>query len=128
MSSLKHPHIVAYEGRIIDKEKKKIYIIMEYCENGDLKQQIEKSRRKNDFIAEDVIWKIFMQILRGLQGCHEREQGKIIHRDIKPANVFLDKDNKIKLGDFGLSRLMSKDSVYVKTSVGTPFYMSPEQI
>lgn len=99
---------------------------MEYCEQGDLKFLIEKSKKKQDFIAEDVIWKIFMQILLGLQACHDRKEGKVIHRDIKPANIFLDKSNNIKIGDFGLSRLLSKESVYIKTSVGTPFYMSPE--
>jgi NIMA (never in mitosis gene a)-related kinase len=114
--------------RIIDKAQRKLYIIMEYCEQGDLKKLIDKSKKKNDFIAEDVIWKIFMQMLMGLQACHNRKEGKIIHRDIKPANVFLDRNNNIKIGDFGLSRLLSKDSVFIKTSVGTPFYMSPEQI
>ena len=69
-----------------------------------------------------------MQIVLALRECHNRKEGKIIHRDIKPGNVFFDKDNNVKLGDFGLSRVMSNESVYAQTNVGTPYYMSPEQI
>ena len=46
--------------RILDKEAKKLYIIMEYCENGDMAQLIKKCKHEKDFVAEDVIWKIFM--------------------------------------------------------------------
>jgi serine/threonine protein kinase len=60
--------------------------------------------------------------------CHRRKEGKILHRDLKPGNVFLDGKNNVKLGDFGLSRVMNQDSVYATTHVGTPYYMSPEQI
>jgi serine/threonine protein kinase len=52
----------------------------------------------------------------------------VLHRDIKPGNLFLDSNNNIKLGDFGLSRIMGKESIYAYTNVGTPYYMSPEQI
>ena len=51
-----------------------------------------------------------------------------MHRDIKPGNLFLDADNNVKLGDFGLSRIMGTGSLYAYTNVGTPYYMSPEQI
>ena len=52
----------------------------------------------------------------------------IIHRDIKPGNIFLDRGLNIKLGDFGLARILSENSIYATTNVGTPYYMSPEQI
>lgn len=52
----------------------------------------------------------------------------MLHRDIKPGNLFLDSSNNVKLGDFGLSRIMGKESLYAYTNVGTPYYMSPEQI
>jgi NIMA (never in mitosis gene a)-related kinase len=45
---------------------------------------------------------------------------------LKPGNVFLDQNNNVKLGDFGLSRVMGEESVFIKTRVGTPYYMSPE--
>jgi len=47
-----------------------------------------------------------------LNECHNRENGKILHRDLKPANIFLDGNSNIKLGDFGLSRIMNADSVF----------------
>ena len=87
-----------------------------------------KRKSKPDYISEDVIWKIISQITYALNECHTREGGKILHRDLKPGNVFLDKNNNIKIGDFGLSKVMGAESVYAQTRVGTPYYMSPEQI
>lgn len=102
---------------------------MEYCENGDMAQLIKKCKNEKDFVAEDVIWKIFMQIILALKECHNHKTlGKILHRDIKPGNVFFDSNNNVKLGDFGLSRILSAESQYAQTNVGTPYYMSPEQI
>jgi len=114
--------------RIVDKKATKIYIIMEYCEGGDLKTLLKNCKKNKEFIAEDVIWKIFSQVMLALNDCHHKKSGKILHRDLKPANIFLDEHNNIKLGDFGLSRMMSEQSVYAYTYVGTPYYMSPEQI
>ena len=104
---------------------------MEYCENGDMAQLIKKCRAEKDFVAEDVIWKIFMQVLLALGECHSKRDDKlhvILHRDLKPGNVFFDQTNNVKLGDFGLCRILSAESQYAHTNVGTPYYMSPEQI
>jgi len=53
---------------------------------------------------------------------------KILHRDLKPGNIFLDGNSDAKVGDFGLARVLNHDSVFAQTHVGTPYYMSPEQI
>mmetsp|Transcript_5619 Transcript_5619/g.4283 ORF Transcript_5619/g.4283 Transcript_5619/m.4283 type:complete len:138 (-) Transcript_5619:288-701(-) len=103
-------------------------MVMEYCEGGDLTKLIKKCKNDKDFVSEDVIWKIFFQIILALNECHNRKEGKILHRDIKPGNIFLDGQNNIKLGDFGLSRMLSVESQYALSNVGTPYYMSPEQI
>jgi len=123
LRDLTHPNIVQYYDRIIDKSSQKIYIIMEYCEGGDLAMIIRRSRKQQDHIAEDVIWKILMQISLGLYQCHRRLQPhkinngqpqsasdlpqKILHRDLKPGNIFLDANSNVKIGDFGLARVMN---------------------
>ena len=60
LNRLNHLNIVRYYDKIILKEQKKLLIVMEYCENGDMAQLIKKCRAEKDFVAEDVIWKIFM--------------------------------------------------------------------
>ena len=60
-----------------------------------------------------------------LKHVHDR---KIIHRDIKSQNVFLMNDNTIKMGDFGIARVLSSTKEKAKTVVGTPYYLSPEII
>ena len=76
--------------RIIDKNNAKIFIVMEYCEGGDIQKMIRCCKKNNDFVDENVIWKIFAQVMKALFVCHERKEGKIFHRDLKPGNVFLD--------------------------------------
>ena len=65
------------------------------------------------------------QIASALSYCHNKKN-KILHWDLKPGNAFLDKNQNVKLGDFGLSKMMGDKSVYAYTHVGTPYYMSPE--
>lgn len=125
---------------IVIRDQKKIYIVMEYCENGDMSMLIKKCKGERDFVAEDVIWKIFMQILLALRECHVRgiKGSKILHRDLKPSNIFFDSNNNVKLGDFGLAKIIKAESsnknqsdskeCFALTNVGTPYYMSPEQV
>lgn len=75
------------------------------------------------------MWKVLAQITSALYACHRKKEGnRVLHRDLKPGNVFFDANGNVKLGDFGLSRIMGDESVYAYTHVGTPYYMSPEQI
>ena len=102
---------------------------MEYWDGGDLSLVIKKTKKKNNaYIEEDVIWKIFAQLWLALKYCHYRSSNPILHRDIKPANVFIGNHDNVKLGDFGLSKELESSSRYAETNVGTPYYMSPEQI
>ena len=128
LRELDHPNIVKYYERVIDKKNSKIYIIMEYCEGGDISHLIKSYKNKSQYIPEPIIWKIFTQVLKAVHAIHTHKQGKIIHRDIKPSNIFLDKNNNIKLGDFGLSRILPQETTFAYSHVGTPYYMSPEQI
>ena len=138
-----------YHENLVDRSTKKIFIVMEHCENGDLAHLIKRLRKDKDFVQEDVVWKIFMQILLALRECHYRGLPgmKVLHRDLKPSNIFLDANDNVKLGDFGLSRIIKATNSSEKksdeetkdtpeenqeematTNVGTPYYMSPEQI
>ena len=65
----------------------------------------------------------FVQITLALDFIHTR---KILHRDLKSQNVFLTKDGQIKLGDFGIARVLNRTVDLAQTSIGTPLYMSPE--
>ena len=77
---------------------------------------------------ESKVWSIFFQLVCALHECHCRKD-KILHRDIKPANVFIDRHHNFKLGDFGLARVLSgAENQFAQTNVGTPYYMSPEQV
>lgn len=77
-------------------------------------------------MSEKFVWRTLYQTGRALQACHSRlSDMTVLHRDIKPANVFLDESGNIKLGDFGLARILHGDDDCSETVVGTPFYMSP---
>ncbi|KAK5027333.1 G2-specific serine/threonine protein kinase [Exophiala sideris] len=145
LSSLKHPHIVGYFHREHIKQSQELYLYMEYCGGGDLGSVIKELKRKNEYAKEEFVWRIFSQIITALYRCHygvdppepgndlSRQKdirptvaGKmILHRDLKPENIFLGEDQSVKLGDFGLSKLMHSHD-FASTYVGTPFYMSPE--
>ena len=94
---------------------------MEFADNGDLFQKIRQHQKTKMYIDEGDIWKIFIQVLRGLKALHDL---KIMHRDLKSANVFLYKDNSAKLGDLNVSKVAKQGLGYTQT--GTPYYASPE--
>eukprot|EP00996_Jenningsia_fusiforme_P003980 NODE_477_length_2200_cov_30.273361_g439_i0.p1 GENE.NODE_477_length_2200_cov_30.273361_g439_i0~~NODE_477_length_2200_cov_30.273361_g439_i0.p1 ORF type:complete len:586 (+),score=92.02 NODE_477_length_2200_cov_30.273361_g439_i0:65-1822(+) len=129
LRELHHPNIVRYYDRVIDRERRTIYIVMEHCEGGDLQQLIRRQRKDGRHIDEDTVWEYMMQLCLALRECHTRREGKILHRDIKPANLLLcgSGSRSVKLGDFGLARVLS-NSQLTQSTVGTPLYMSPEQI
>jgi len=122
LRELNHPNIVRQYETFTDESNSKLYIVMEYCENGDLDKLILQNKNNNKIIDEQLIWDILIQTLNALKYIHNDKN--IIHRDIKPSNIFLDKNYNIKLGDFGLSRKYFNE--YANTILGTPLYMAPE--
>jgi len=121
LKHLKHPNIVAYVNSFI--EKNTLYIQMEYCECGDLASHIKEKKKKGETFTEEEILNWFIQICIALEYIHGR---KILHRDIKSQNIFLTTNNTVKLGDFGISKLLESTNECAMTVVGTPYYMSPE--
>jgi len=133
LRELRHPFIVKYYDRIIDKRRTKLYIVMECCQRGDLSQLISKCRADGTYLKEELIWKIFAQILLAIKGCHRHRDATgtlkpILHRDIKPQNIFMGSNHDVKLGDFGLAKELDSESKFAQTHVGTPYYMSPELV
>ena len=121
LASIKSPYIISYKEAFFDEKDSTLCIIMEYAENGDLYQKIISNKEKSIFFSEIEIWKIFIQLVKGLKSLHDLN---ILHRDLKSANIFIFKDNNIKLGDLNVSKIIKKGLLYTQT--GTPYYASPE--
>jgi serine/threonine-protein kinase len=120
LAQLQHENII----HVYDfyKERGAYFIVMEYVEGIDLYDLLDRSGR----LPLDVAAIIAMQVARALDYAHYRG---IIHRDIKPANVMISRSGGVKLMDFGIARDQAfSDLTQTGTGLGTPSYMSPEQI
>ncbi|KAJ1638086.1 kinase-like domain-containing protein [Pavlovales sp. CCMP2436] len=106
------------------RSKIKLFIVMDYAEGGTLCAQIKLARERGVRISEAKIVLWIGHIALGLLHMHGRG---ILHRDLKTANIFLTPSGCIKIGDFGISKLMAdSDDGLAHTTTGTPLYMSPE--
>lgn len=117
-SKLNHPNIVRFFAYFYDK--KRIYIVEEFCENGELLQELLKERN----FSESKTSKYIYQITSALKHMHEKG---IIHRDLKPENVLINKNGTLKLADFGFSQY-KKMYRSKQTVLGTPDYIAPEML
>lgn len=120
LANLQHENIIhVYD---FHRERGAMFIVMEYVEGIDLYDLLERSGR----VPFDVAAVIAMQVARALDYIHYRA---ILHRDIKPANVMISRQGAVKLMDFGIAQDRSfGDLTETGTGIGTPAYMSPEQI
>ncbi|KAJ9592846.1 hypothetical protein L9F63_015489 [Diploptera punctata] len=121
LAKMQHPYIVAYKESF--EYDKNLYIVMDYCEGGDLYTKIREHAQRARYFSEDTILNWFVQICLALKHVHDR---KILHRDIKSQNIFLTKGNVVKLGDFGIAKILKNTIELAKTCIGTPYYLSPE--
>lgn len=120
LAGMKHPNIVTFFSSF--QENSRLFIVMEYCDGGDLMQRIQ--RQRGVLFSEDQILCWFVQISLGLKHIHDK---KILHRDIKSQNIFLSKSGMVaKLGDFGTARTLNDSMELAQTCTGTPYYLSPE--
>ena len=94
---------------------------MEHCDGGDLYTKINRQRGR--LLSEATVLGYFVQLCKAVQYIHDR---KILHRDIKSQNIFVTRHKQLKLGDFGIARILNGPHDYARTCIGTPFYLSPE--
>jgi len=116
---LHHPHIVAIYDAGVDEELN--YIAMEYVPGGTLMAYTDPA----NLLPFDKVAEIAFKIAKALEYAH---RFGVIHRDIKPANILVAKDTDIKISDFGAALWSNATSTQVLGAVGSPRYMSPEQI
>merc|ERR1719486_363462 len=121
LSSLKHPYIVAYKDSFI--EDGFLNIVMEYADGGDLFTRIQKAKKSMTKFPEQQILRWFTQALLALKFIHDKH---ILHRDLKSQNFFLMSNGKLKIGDFGIAKVLDSTAAFAKTTIGTPYYLSPE--
>lgn len=109
------------DGMFTDNGWEYIYVIMDFIEGQDL----SKIMKTKTFDVDEAL-NIFNQLLSGIESIHLQ---KLIHRDLKPANIYMLDNGDIKILDFGLSKLIDYTSITnTGDQLGTPLYMSPEQI
>ena len=128
MKKLFHPNVISFKDVFKDTKLDYFYIVMEYANDGDLSKKIKNQKQKiigEKYFSEEKIMQYFYQICRGLQYIHSKN---IIHRDIKSQNIFLMKNGKIKIGDFGIAKALTNTKNNATTIIGTPYYFSPEII
>ena len=118
---LSHPNIVTIHDIGEDTESRTSFIAMEYIEGRNLKSLLADKKK----FSWDEVADLIAQIGEALDYAHRKG---IIHRDIKPANIIMTTDGKIKITDFGIAKVASSNLTTTGQFLGTPNYMSPEQV
>ncbi len=116
-AQIDHPNLVSTED--LGEVDGIPYLVMSYAGQETLRKRMETER-----LSRDDALKIFVQAARGVQALHERS---LVHFDLKPANIFL-KGDIARVGDFGLSKLVTESRNSLSFGRGTPYYMAPEML
>ncbi|KAF4735665.1 hypothetical protein FOZ62_000172, partial [Perkinsus olseni] len=122
LKKMNHPFIISYHDVFVTP-RQKMCIVMGYADGGDLHTYL---KRRRGLLAEEEVLRMFTQLCLAIDHVHKQ---RVIHRDLKSQNVFLHGPQRtVKLGDFGISRVLEKTRDLARTMVGTPYYLSPEII
>jgi len=121
LKAMRHPYIVTYRESFMDKRC--LCIVMDYADGGDMYSKIAKQKQLGKGFPENQILDWFVQICLAIKHIHDR---KILHRDLKTQNVFLTSKGEVKIGDFGIARVLQHTYDCAQTAIGTPYYLSPE--
>eukprot|EP00760_Papus_ankaliazontas_P025541 PhM_4_TR2774/c0_g1_i1/m.33246/K08857/NEK1_4_5; NIMA (never in mitosis gene a)-related kinase 1/4/5 len=120
LATLQHPHILQYHDSFVDGTC--LYMVMELALGGTLQDVIQQQQQQQS-MPTALVWRYFLEVASALHHVHTH---RTLHRDVKTANVFICEGGKAKLGDFGVSKVLTSTSCKVKSVIGTPFYLSPE--
>jgi NIMA (never in mitosis gene a)-related kinase len=96
---------------------------MDFADGGDLYAKIAQRKKLGKLFPEEQVINWFLQMALALKHIHSR---RILHRDLKTQNIFLTSKGDVKIGDFGIARILQHTYDLVKTAIGTPYYLSPE--
>jgi eukaryotic-like serine/threonine-protein kinase len=127
LAKLDHPNLPKVSDFFSDEGRD--YLVMDYVPGKDLKQLLDESRQNGRLLEPDLVLTWAEQIMDALAYLH-RQEPPVLHRDIKPANIKLTPDNRIKLVDFGLVKVMAPDdnrTITVVQGRGTALYTPLEQ-
>ena len=119
---LTHPHIVAIYDRGEEPETRTPYIVMEYVAGQPLSAFLTANSMR---LEERFALQIAKQIAQALAYAHDRG---VVHRDVKPSNILITEEGDAKIADFGVARLDTGNANLNREMMGTPAYMSPEQL
>ena len=121
LSSVNSEYVVKYYESFYSEHS--FNIVMELCDGSDLKKYIKEHKSQKKLIEKEKIFDLILDICEGLREIHSKN---LIHRDLKPDNLFLTKDSKVKIGDFGIAKQLNNPEEYAKTCFGSLLYMAPE--
>ena len=96
---------------------------MTYCPGGELFSKVRRARERGRPFPEARVVTWLMQLVSALAYIHSK---KIMHRDLKTQNVFIGRDGSLRLGDFGLAKVLERTDDFATTFTGTPFYLAPK--
>ena len=133
LQACKHINVIRYKNCFITTETFEgqapsagllVHIVMEYADAGDMHVHIKRQREEiQAFFSEVQVRNWLVQIALALQYLHKL---RVMHRDIKTQNIFMTSASLLKLGDFGVSKVLSPDKEFTETAIGTPTNLCPE--
>jgi serine/threonine protein kinase len=122
LTCLHHPNIVRLYGAAYNHGDGRCYIVTEYCSEGSIATLVQL---KSAAVGRARFYDVALGICHGMGYLHSKP---VVHRDLKPENVLLDASLSVKLCDFGVSRMVTRDDTAMTGQIGTPAYMAPEMI